>query len=58
MIRVLFLFLALFAIFFLGIKGFIALTGKEKLELTKTLVYSIVCSIVAMLIIVAMVVLF
>lgn len=58
MIRALFLFVVLFAIFFFGIKGFIALTGQEKLELTKTLMYSILCSIVAMLIIVAMVVLF
>ena len=58
MIRALALFLILFAIFFFGIKGFVALTGKEKLELTKTLMYSILCSIVAMLIIVAMVVLF
>ena len=58
MIRALLLFLVLFAIFFLGIKGFITLTGKEKLELTKILVYSILCSIVAMLFIVALVVLF
>lgn len=58
MIRALALFLILFAIFFFGIKGFIALTGKEKLELTKTLVYSIVCTVVAMLVIVAIVVLF
>jgi hypothetical protein len=58
MIRAIALFLLLFVTFFLGIKGFITLTGKEKLELTKTLVYSILCSIVAMLIIVAMVVLF
>ncbi len=58
MIRAVALFLILFAIFFFGIKGFVALTGKEKLELTKTLMYSILCSIVAMLIIVAMVVLF
>jgi hypothetical protein len=58
MIRALFLFLALFGIFFLGIKGFIAMTGQEKLELTKTLLYSIVCSVVAMLVIVTIVVLF
>lgn len=58
MIRGLLLFLILFAVFFFGIKGFIALTGKEKLELTKTLVYSILCSIVSVLVIVAMVVLF
>ncbi len=58
MIRAIALFLLLFVGFFLGIKGFIALTGKEKLELTKTLMYSILCSIVAMLFIVALVVLF
>jgi hypothetical protein len=58
MIRALFLFLVLFGIFFLGIKGFIAMAGKEKLELTKTLLYSIVCSVAAMLVIVAIVVLF
>ncbi len=58
MIRVLLLFLVLFGIFFFGIKGFVALTGKEKLELTKTLVYSIICSIVAIMVIVSMVVLF
>ena len=58
MIKAIALFLLLFGGFFLGIKGFITLTGKEKLELTKTLVYSILCSIVAMLFIVALVVLF
>jgi hypothetical protein len=58
MIRALILFLALFVVFFLGIKGFIAMTGKEKLELTKTLLYSILCSVVAMLAIVAIVALF
>ena len=58
MIRVLLLFLVLFAISFFGIKGFIAMAGKEKLELTKTLLYSILCSVVAMLAIVAIVALF
>ncbi len=58
MIKAIALFLLLFVGFFLGIKGFITLTGKEKLELTKILVYSILCSIVAMLFIVALVVLF
>jgi hypothetical protein len=58
MIRALALFLLLFVGFFLGIKGFITLTGQEKLELTKTLMYSILCSIVAVSVIVTMVVLF
>jgi hypothetical protein len=58
MIRAIALFLLLFVGFFLGIKGFITLTGQEKLELTKTLMYSILCSIVAVSVIVTMVVLF
>ena len=58
MIRGILLFLILFGVFFFGIKGFVALTGKEKLELTKTLVYSIICSIVAIMVIAMMVILF
>ena len=58
MIRGILLFLILFCAFFFGIKGFIALTGKEKLELTKTLVYSILCTIVSVIFITALVVLF
>lgn len=58
MIRGLFFFLILFAIFFVGIKGFFKLTGKQKLELTETVIYSILCSVVAMFVIAAMVVLF
>lgn len=58
MIRGILLFLILFCVFFFGIKGFIALTGKEKLELTKTLVYSILCTVVSVIAIVTMVVLF
>ena len=58
MIRGLFLFLILFVIFFVGIKGFFKLSGKQKLELTETIFYSILCSVVAVLAIATMVMLF
>ena len=58
MIRGLFFFLILFVIFFIGIKGFFKLSGKEKLQLTETVIYSILCSVVAMFVIAATVVLF
>jgi hypothetical protein len=40
-------FIFLFGVFFFGITAVRKLSGKEQLELTKTLVYSIVCSVLA-----------
>lgn len=58
MIRGLLFFLILFSIFFVGIKGFFKLPGKRKLELTETVFYSIICSIVSLLVIGTIVILF
>jgi hypothetical protein len=43
---------------FLGIQGFIAASGKEKLQIAKVLGYSFVCATLAVLIAVAIVILF
>jgi hypothetical protein len=51
-------FSAIFAVVFLGIQGFIAASGREKLQLAKVLGYSLVCSTLATLIAVAIVILF
>lgn len=51
-------FLAIFASVFLGIQGFIAASGQEKLQIAKVLGYSLACATLAMLIIVTIVILF
>ena len=51
-------FSVIFAVVFFGIQGFIAATGREKLQLAKVLGYSLVCSTLATLIAVAIVILF
>lgn len=58
MIRLYLVFFVLFAVFYFGIPAFRKLTGKEKWDLTKTLVYSIICSLLAVVTMMAIVVLF
>jgi uncharacterized membrane protein YidH (DUF202 family) len=47
MVKLYLAFIFLFGVFFFGITAVRKLSGKEQLELTKTLVYSIVCSVLA-----------
>jgi hypothetical protein len=58
MSKMIFAFLAIFGMVFLAIQGFIATSGREKLQLAKVLGYSLLCSTVATLIAVAVVILF
>jgi hypothetical protein len=58
MIRVLFLFVALSFLAYLGIKFAERVTGKQLLQLTKIAGYSIICSSLAMLVMFGLVVLF
>ena len=58
MIRLWLVFAVLFAGFYFGIPAFRNLKGKEKWDLTKTLVFSLVCSLLAVGAMVLIVVLF
>lgn len=58
MIRMYIAFFIAFAICYFGIDNYRKLTGKEKWALTKLLAYSIICSVLAMSILTAIVVLF
>jgi hypothetical protein len=57
MSKIIIAFLAIFSIVFLGIQGFIAASGKEKLQIVKVLGYSFVCTTLAILIASAIVIL-
>ena len=56
--KIIIAFLAIFSIVFLGIQGFTAASGKEKLQIAKVLGYSLTCATLATVIAVAIVVLF
>jgi len=58
MIRMIFVFLVLYAVFFFGILGFRQLSGKQKWELTKMLTYSAMCAILAVIFLIVIVFLF
>ena len=58
MIRVYIAFAILFGLFFFGINAFRATTGKQKWEIVKTLMYSLVCAILSLLILIGIVVIF
>jgi hypothetical protein len=47
MAKIILAFLAVFALFFFGIKVFRSLSGMEKWTLTKYLAYSILCTLLA-----------
>lgn len=58
MSKMIFAFLAIFGMVFLGIQGFIATSGREKLQLAKVLGYSLGSATLALLFIVSIVILF
>ena len=58
MIRVYLAFLILTALFWLGIAAFRRTTGKEKWRLTKIAAYSILCSVLAVIVLTSIVILF
>ena len=58
MIRLWLVFAILFAGFYFGIPAFRRLKGKEKWDLTKTLLFSMMCSLLAVIAMVVIVVLF
>ena len=58
MIRVFLAFLVLSAIFWFGIAAFRKTTGREKWRLTKIAAYSILCSVLALAILISIVILF
>jgi hypothetical protein len=58
MIRVFLAFLILTALFWFGIAAFRKTTGKEKWQLTKIAAYSILCSVLALAVLITIVILF
>lgn len=58
MSKMIFAFLAIFVATFLGIQGFIALSGREKLQIAKVLGYSLTCATLAILFVASIVILF
>lgn len=58
MIRVFLAFFVLTALFWLGISAFRKTTGKEKWQLTKIAAYSILCSVLALVVLISIVILF
>jgi hypothetical protein len=58
MIRVFLAFFVLVAVFWFGLAAFRKTTGKEKWRLTKIAAYSILCSVLALAILISIVILF
>jgi hypothetical protein len=58
MIRVFLAFFLLIAVFWFGIAAFRKTTGKEKWRLTKIAAYSILCSVLALAVLISIVILF
>jgi len=58
MIRLWAVFGILFAVFYFGIPALRKLTGKEKWDLTKTVIYSILCASLAIAAMILIVILF
>lgn len=58
MIKFIFAFVVVFALFFVGIRGVRAMSGQEQWELTKVLTYSVMCAILTFVFLTAVVVLF
>lgn len=50
MLRIIGLFFLLFTLFYVGIPAFRALTGREKWELTKNVIYSTICTVLAVVV--------
>lgn len=49
MARIILAFLAVFGFYYFGITAFRSLTGKEKWELTKLVIYSIICTVLTII---------
>jgi hypothetical protein len=58
MIKIILAFLFVFGLFYFGIQGFRSMTGRDQLALTKLLVYSIMCALMAVVSLIVIVVLF
>jgi hypothetical protein len=58
MIKIIMAFLFVFGVFYFGIQGVRSMTGRDQLELTKLLVYSIMCALMAVVSLIVIVVLF
>jgi len=58
MIKIILAFLFVFGLFFFGIQGVRSMTGQDQLALTKLLVYSIMCALMAIVLLITIVVLF
>lgn len=58
MIKIVFAFIVVFVLFFLGIKTIRNLTGKEALALTKVAGYSILCAVLTLAALISIVVVF
>jgi hypothetical protein len=58
MIKIIMAFLFVFFVFYFGIQGVRSMTGRDQLELTKLLVYSIMCALMAIVSLMIIVVLF
>ena len=58
MFKIIVAFLFVFFVFYFGIQGVRSMTGKDELELTKLLVYSIMCALMAIVSLIIIVVLF
>lgn len=58
MIRMIFIWLVLFALFFMGIKVLRSLSGNEAWALTKLVSYAILCSLLTTALLIFIVVLF
>jgi hypothetical protein len=58
MIKIILAFLFVFGLFYFGIQGVKSMTGQDQLALTKLLVYSIMCALMAIVSLIIIVVLF
>lgn len=58
MIRILLSFFVMTAFFWFGIESFRKATGKQKWQLTKTVAYSILCSVLSIIVLTTIVILF
>jgi divalent metal cation (Fe/Co/Zn/Cd) transporter len=58
MIKIVLGFMLVFAGFFVGIQAWRSLSGKEKWQLTKLIVYSIMCAVLTTSVLVLFVILF
>ena len=58
MFRIILAFLAVFGMFYFGIDAVRNMTGKEKWSLTKTILYSIMCAVLTILLLALFVITF